>query len=379
MNFSFFICDEIIDENAHLWDITKDAKDLITLKCSSCGAEVTIDAASSVQARCHWCRNYLSINEQIPNGIVPDMILPFKVSKEDAKEEIEKLAKKRNLYIKSGFKKEFNIDNIMGVYLPYMVIDINQHIALFGEGRQIKNNTKEVYYISREFDMEIDDLTAESNLDFFYNNSNIKFNSNNPFGMSKLYVPYSSPLNNTIQANNIINSIMPFDTENCVKWDANFIKGYTLEKRDINTEILEPFIEKQAENIALIAANKSCENYDGSIKWLRGECQIKGKRWKTAYLPVWLYSYEDSDEGLQYIAVNGRTKETMGSIPFSKEKFQARILIPAVILFAGIIILGMNTHPARGSGLDMLLAVLFIIIFVTIWTLLFLSGNRFTK
>jgi len=34
------------------------------------------------------------------------------------------------------------------------------------------------------------------------------------------------------------------------------------------------------------------------------------------YLPVWLYSYQEpGSKMLHYIAVNGRTGETMGSIP----------------------------------------------------------------
>ena len=67
-------------------DIDANAIDIITLKCSSCGAEVVIDTASSANARCHWCRNTLSINQQIPNGAIPDIVLPFKVSKEEAEQ-----------------------------------------------------------------------------------------------------------------------------------------------------------------------------------------------------------------------------------------------------------------------------------------------------
>lgn len=48
-------------------DIAQDTKDVMTFKCSSCGAEVVIDTAESTQARCHWCRNTLSVNQQIPN------------------------------------------------------------------------------------------------------------------------------------------------------------------------------------------------------------------------------------------------------------------------------------------------------------------------
>ena len=62
-------------------DIVADTNDVMTLKCSSCGAEVVIDTASATQARCHWCRNTLSINQQIPNGTIPDLLLPFKVRK----------------------------------------------------------------------------------------------------------------------------------------------------------------------------------------------------------------------------------------------------------------------------------------------------------
>ena len=69
-------------------DIIASTNDVLTFKCSSCGAEVVIDTANAPQARCHWCRNTLSINEQIPNGSIPDVVLPFTVKKEEAKSEI---------------------------------------------------------------------------------------------------------------------------------------------------------------------------------------------------------------------------------------------------------------------------------------------------
>ena len=36
-------------------NIVADTKDVVTLKCSSCGAEVVIDTVFSTSARCHWC------------------------------------------------------------------------------------------------------------------------------------------------------------------------------------------------------------------------------------------------------------------------------------------------------------------------------------
>src|SRR5699024_9594240 len=76
-------------------DIVADTSDVVTFKCSSCGAEVVIDTSEVTQARCHWCRNTLSVNQQIPNGSVPDVVLPFTVKKEDARAQIEKFVSKR--------------------------------------------------------------------------------------------------------------------------------------------------------------------------------------------------------------------------------------------------------------------------------------------
>ena len=66
----------------------EDENDVLTFKCSSCGAEVVVDTASATQARCHWCRSILSINSQIENGATPDVILPFKEQKASAQKRI---------------------------------------------------------------------------------------------------------------------------------------------------------------------------------------------------------------------------------------------------------------------------------------------------
>lgn len=289
-------------------DIVADAKDMLTFKCSSCGAEVVIDTASSHQARCHWCRNVLSVNQQIPNGSVPDVVLPFSIKKEEAKAEIEKFVKKRKFFANSIFKKEFTTDNIMGVYFPYMVVDVNGHANLIGQGEQCirrytvkRGEHSETYYdanvydVEREFDVAIQGLTVESSSDKLNKNANDK-------------------------TTNIINSIMPFDIENSVKWNANYLKGFTSEKRDTNIDQLRPLVATQSKDIARFAANDTLKEYDRGVAWASENFDIKGQQWRAAYLPVWLYSYQEvkgNKKLLHYVAVNGRTKETMGSVPLS--------------------------------------------------------------
>lgn len=300
-------------------DIAADAKDQMTFKCSSCGAEVVIDTTESNRARCHWCRNTLSLNQQVPNGAVPDVVLPFNMKKEVAQQKINQFVGKRKFFAHPQFTKEFTTENIMGVYFPYMLVDINGHANLSGEAEiETRRYTVKVgdshetrydadtYHIEREFDLTIEDLSIESNSNRLDNSSKV-------------------------QTNNIINSIMPFDTENCVKYNANYLRGYTSEKRDVNVSNLKEIVNVQAKDIARFAANDTMKQYDRGACWAKEDFKIKGYQWEAAYLPVWLYSYlqvKGNKKLLHYVAVNARTKETMGSVPINK----ARLLLVSFLI-----------------------------------------------
>lgn len=299
-------------------NIISDTNEVVTFKCESCGAEVVVDTSSSTQARCHWCRSTLSVNQQIPNGAIPDVVLPFNVKKDDAKEIIEKFVNKRKFYAHPKFRQEFTVQNIMGVYFPYMLVDINSHVNLVGTGehqtrqytRGSGNNQRtyydaDLYKIEREFDLVIDGLSIEASSDKLNNSSN--------------------------KTNNVINAIMPFDIENCVRYNSNYLKGFTSERRDTNIEQLKGIINVQAKDIARISANETLTFYDRGVSWKNEQLNVMGEQWKAAYLPVWLYSYQQvKKEGkiLHYVAVNARTKEVMGSVP---------IHIPKLLIISFII------------------------------------------
>lgn len=306
-------------------DIQQDFDNIKTFKCSSCGAEVVIDTSETTQARCHWCRNTLSVNQQIPNGSVPDVVLPFKISKNEARLEIEKFVGKRKFYAHPKFRQEFTTENIMGVYFPYMVVDVNSHARLLGQGehevRRYSRGSDEnrrtyydadLYRVGRDFDLMIKGLTVESSSD-------------------KL------DRKNSHKTNNIINAIMPFDTENSVKWNANYLKGYTSEKRDTNVDQLRPIVEAQSKDIARYAANDTLKYYDRGVRWEEEKMEVKGQQWKAAYLPVWLYSYMDTKSTLHYVAVNARTKETIGSVPIHMPKLWAMSILVEIIAFLGVL------------------------------------------
>ena len=292
-------------------DIVQDTQSVMTFKCSSCGAEVVIDTSESTQARCHWCRNTLSVNQQIPNGAIPDVVLPFNLTKAEAKEQIEKFVGKRKFFAHPKFRQEFTTDNIMGVYFPYMLVDVNSHAHFSGHGEhEVRRYSRgsgdnrrtyydaDLYEVERDFDLTIEGLTVESSSDKLKKQSN--------------------------KTNNVINAIMPFDVENSVKYNANYLKGFSSERRDTNIDELRPLVDTQSKDIARFSVNETLKDYDRGVNWQVEQLDVKGKQWKTAYLPVWLYSYQqkkgENNSVLHYVAVNARTKETMGSVPIHMPK-----------------------------------------------------------
>ncbi|MEN9504677.1 MAG: hypothetical protein RI958_603 [Actinomycetota bacterium] len=303
--------------------IAADADAVVTMKCGGCGAEVVVNTAQQMGARCHWCRHVLTVNEQVPNGAVPDAVLPFSISHADALARIRTFAGKRRMFADRTFVREFTPENVVGVYMPYMVVDGKASASVVGVGeietrRYVRgsDNNKTTYYdadvyeVHRHVDFTVDDLTLEASAE-------------------------RATIDSSINTNNIINSILPFDTENAVTWNASYLTGFTSEKRNRDVEHMRPMMEDQLLSIARSRVESSVERYDRGVRWEREHLEVHGTRWVAMYLPVWLYSYYHRERGktmVHYIAVNGRTGEVMGSVPVSHGRLLAAALTVGTVL-----------------------------------------------
>lgn len=300
--------------------------DVVTIKCQGCGAEIVLQTSESVQARCHWCRQTLSLSTQIPNGVIPDAILPFTLQKAKAVESIRQFVDARKTFALKKFKEEFTPENVVGVYMPYMVVDANMTAEFRGRGevqtkkytRTDSNGDSETYYdadeylVQRGLSAHIDDLTTESSSD------RADFHATD------------------LNTNNVINAILPFSTKDALVYNSNYVGAFTSEKRDLSvSEVIDGQVSNQLLSIARSQTTDLIQQYDRGVRWEHEAITIHGSRWMTMYLPVWLYSYYTPNSNGQggmahYIAVNGRTGKTMGSIPVNKA------LITAVAVAAGV-------------------------------------------
>ena len=341
-------------------DIDKNANNLVVIKCDGCGSEVVIDINDKPVARCQWCHSILALNDISETGYSPDKILPFKLSKEEAVSKMKDFLKQRNFgyFANKDFKNGITIENISGVYLPYLAVDVNAHAKLKGVGKHIVDYKKrskkqkysiETYDIEREYDIYVDDLIFESNTE-------------------------RKDLESDTRANNIINAVLPFDTENAVKYTGNFLVGFNSEKRDMNKDDYQKEFEDKVNDIAKQPLRDDRNFYNDGINWQECDTDIIGSKWVSIYLPIWLYSFQEEKNGqkiLHYIAVNGRTGKTMGSAPIDEKttKISGIVLLfalccifaPVIVVFIiSIIFLVQNAYLALAIIICFLLAVFFI-------------------
>jgi ribosomal protein S27E len=287
----------------------EDGTALVTIKCTGCGAEVIIDTDHNLSARCHWCKHTLSINNRVPNGAVPDGILPYSVTKEQAMRSIQAFVDERKTFAHPAFSESFKAENVMGFYMPYMTVDGNVEVRLDGAGeilrRTARVNDKQTEYhadeyaVMRELSMVVDDLIVETS-------------------SSKV------DIHSTTSTNNIINAVLPFDVKNIVRFNSNFLGSeYTSERRDMDVDAAEAYAASHFMTLARAGAAPTLGDYNRGVRWESEQVSIKGSRWVAVLLPVWLYGFVETRGSRQithYIAVNGRTGATMGSVPINRKK-----------------------------------------------------------
>ena len=307
-------------------DIAQSENEAISFECPSCRAKMTTTVDSdNMSLKCHWCRHIVSTANKILNGTVPDGVIPFTITKEQAEDIIENYIKKKKLLACTKFIKTFSLNEILPVYLPYIVVDANASCYFQGDGAilkrvipgSIRSRTTydyEVYEMVRSFNMSVNDLLIEANTNYIINpGEKIKEHSKN-----------------------IINFIQPYDTKQIVPFSGKFLNGeYRAEFRNVKLEDVYSKIKDRVKDVGMYRASETLKYYDHGVKLNTSEVEKIGESYSSILCPLWLYSYRDKRGKLHYSCVNGQTGKVAGSVPINKSKLLAA---SAVVQAVGIII-----------------------------------------
>ena len=257
--------------------------------CPSCGGEIIAENTEAALS-CPWCGNPVVLKEQFEGELRPDLVIPFKKGKEEAKEMFYKHLSGKKL-LPPIFHEKAHIDEIKGVYVPVWIFDaeINGHMSIPAFRTTVWSDSKYTYtrtshfLLLRDGRMEVKNLPVD--------------------GSTKMPDSIMEPLG-------------PWKMEDAVDFETAYLSGYLADKYDVDAD--------ESSKRVLERAKSSVEKRLSATigPYMRGpgahsDISMTGGRERYVLLPLWILrtKYEGKD---WYFAMNAQTGKLVGNLPMDK-------------------------------------------------------------
>ena len=292
--------------------------DSVVFTCRNCGAELTAPDEQTV-AYCSYCGSEQMLTAKHEQLLRPKRIIPFKKSKEQAKEEYAK-ALKGKLYVPKEFKDSAFLEGFRGIYLPYYSYNAQiseKSLSLKGHKEYSSGN----YDYSEDYDIyaTVGGRTQDVTFDA------------------------SSAFDDTLA-----NEIAPFEAKGLEDFHEGYLAGLYADKatttggtylemaKELVADSVFTDIGKKIKSIKIDRA-KSEEEEIRTLGIGAIDCDV-------SYFPVWFLTWRNKKR-VAYSVMNGQTGKLAVDIPVNKGTFFLVSLIAAAVLFGLLSILPMFILP----------------------------------
>ena len=294
--------------------------ELIVTKCDTCGAEVSF-GDNQTAGECAFCGSAIVAHGKSEKVLKPESLLPFKVDKNQAAENFRLWLKKR-WFAPKKLKDYARIDGLKGIYTPFWTYDSETETEYRGQ-------RGDYYYTTETYTTTEDGKTVTKTRQVRHTRwSSASGTVRNSF--DDVLVHAAGRMDEKY-----VDRLEPWDLENLTAFNSSYLPGFQVESYSVD---LEEGLEK--------AKAKMAPEIDSTIKRdIGGDTQrISSKstyyealKFKHILLPVWMSAYNFKGKVYQFM-VNARTGEVQGNRPYSAGKIAAAIIIPLVLIAAGIIL-----------------------------------------
>ena len=261
--------------------------------CNSCGGEIVVDATTAASS-CPFCDNPVVMMGQFTGALKPDYVIPFKLDKEAAKKALKKHYEGKRLLPKV-FKNENHIDEIKGVYVPFWLFDADADANVRYKATRIR------CWSSGDYDY------TETSFYSVLRAGNVGFERVPVDGSTKM-------------ADDLMESIEPFDFKDAVDFQTAYLSGYLADKYDVDSE---QSITRANDRIKRSTENAFASTVQGysSVIPEHTSIQLQNGKAKYALYPVWLLN--TTWKGKKYtFAMNGQTGKIVGDLPVDKGAYK---------------------------------------------------------
>lgn len=260
--------------------------------CENCGGQIVADETTSASA-CPYCDSPIVMSGQFEGGLKPDLIIPFKIDKEGAKEALKNFMKGKFL-LPSNFADENRIEEIKGVYVPFWLFDCDADAKLRFKA------TKTRSWRSGDY------AYTETKHYMIVRNGDIKFDKVPVDGSTKM-------------PDELSEAIEPFNYNDCKEFLPAYLAGYLSDKYDVDAEASQPRANERIKTSTLQEFKNTVQGYDSVIPEAVN-IQLKSGKIRYALLPVWMLNTKYKGEMYSF-SMNGQTGKFVGNLPVDWGKF----------------------------------------------------------
>lgn len=273
--------------------------------CQYCGAQVITDKTTAA-TECPYCNSPVIVAPQLSGGLRPDVVIPFKIKKEEAEKALQDFYKGK-LLLPKEFKTANKIREIKGVYIPFWLYDCTV-------GANVTYNASKVT------------RWRDSNYEYT-KTDRFKLLRSGSLAFEKIPVDGSSKMDDAY-----MDAIEPFNYAELIDFDAAYLSGYMADRYDVTLEQNAPRINSRIEATTLDTFRQTVSGYSGVTPDSKKIGIYNGKA-KYALLPVWILNTKYQDKTYTF-AMNGQTGKLVGSLPVDKKKYWGYLAGIAAGLFA---------------------------------------------
>ena len=270
-----------------------EAESLRSYLCNSCGGEIICDSTTAASA-CPFCGNPVVMNAQFKGTLRPNLIIPFKKNREDAKKAYREHIKNKFL-LPEAFKDENHIDEIKGIYVPFWLFDAAADGAVSYEATRSRSWQDASYRYT------------ETSVFRVQRSGRAKFSAVPVDGSKKM-------------PDVLMESIEPYQVSEAVDFKTAYLAGYLADRYDVDAvqsvDRANARVKKSVEELF----KTTVSGYD-AVRTENSTVRVKNGTAKYALYPVWLLN--TTYQGKQYtFAMNGQTGRFVGDLPMDKKRYK---------------------------------------------------------
>ena len=265
--------------------------------CQSCGGEIVGDL-NTAATNCPYCDNPVVMAGNFTGTLRPDLVVPFKLSKEQAKAALQQHLNKKPL-LPRLFKTQNRIESIQGIYVPFWLFDTDADAS-------IRYRATRVHHWS----------------DANYNYTRTSFYSllrAGTIGFDNVPVDGSSKMDNAL-----MESIEPYDMTQAVDFQTAYLAGYLADKFDVEAEDCKTRANDRIRASTEAAFAGTTVGYSTVIPE-NTNIRLSGGRVRYALLPAWILTTRYRDK-IYTFAMNGQTGKLVGNLPIDWKLFWTYLL-----------------------------------------------------